>query len=441
MKQKNLKFSVALTIMLAAATSIFAQTFSGSGTESDPYMITSAEELALLSDLMYDTGYAAAYYELANDIDLSEYGEEYNYGRGWLPIGHPSQPFKGVFNGNGKVITGLYTNTTQDYIGLFGYVEGGTIENIGLENVNITGNWLVGGIAGSCSGNGVSATGTISRCYVTGTVTGNWYNYPEVGGIAGQVVFGSVAHCYSTATVTGAGTNVGGIAGQVNASSSVTLCYSTGVISGTDWVGGIASDVSNSSILSDCIALNPKITTTGTHFGRITSWVSDASLSGNLAFNGMLNPSGDTEWYNIAPDNLDGANISGSAILADGTLGGKFTSADGWTTEDGKLPGLFGKTLDMPEHLTNGSGIKQLEITNYEWRIENGQLIISLPNPSKGGAYEAKVDIFDVMGKKAGTFLISPSFGWSRGEVNISHLPNGIYFLKVNNKTVKVIKN
>jgi len=57
------------------------------------------------------------------------------------------------------------------------------------------------------------------------------------------------------------------------------------------------------------------------------------------------------ETYN-AHDNLNGADITAAEILADGTLDGLFgNDGDPWTVEDGKLPGLFGETVDMPEHL------------------------------------------------------------------------------------------
>jgi len=39
-------------------------------------------------------------------------------------------------------------------------------------------------------------------------------------------------------------------------------------------------------------------------------------------------------------------------LKTDGALGGLFTAANGWTVENGKLPG-FGEAVDFPEHLNN----------------------------------------------------------------------------------------
>jgi len=59
---------------------------------------------------------------------------------------------------------------------------------------------------------------------------------------------------------------------------------------------------------------------------------------------------GVTVSYGTASDK-NGANISIGEINNDGTIKGIFTGAGGWTTQNGRLPGLFGNTVAMPEHL------------------------------------------------------------------------------------------
>ncbi|MDR2578154.1 MAG: hypothetical protein LBC70_05000 [Chitinispirillales bacterium] len=51
------------------------------------------------------------------------------------------------------------------------------------------------------------------------------------------------------------------------------------------------------------------------------------------------------------PNSETGLRISAEDIRSDGTIGGRFTSDGGWATEDGKLPGLSGSPLELPEHL------------------------------------------------------------------------------------------
>jgi hypothetical protein len=65
----------------------------------------------------------------------------------------------------------------------------------------------------------------------------------------------------------------------------------------------------------------------------------------------MINPNGGRTWEYKGLDEKDGADITLQSIMADGTLGGRFTTANGWTVKNGKLPGLFGNTVDIPAHL------------------------------------------------------------------------------------------
>ena len=112
---------------------------------------------------------------LMNDIDLSGY-------ENWDPIGRSqtgsfSEAFQGTFNGNGYVIKNLTINRPdEEYVGLFGYTNGANIENVGLENVNVTGGSKVGGLAGTSI-----TSGEMSNCYATGSVRGE----DNVGGLAG----------------------------------------------------------------------------------------------------------------------------------------------------------------------------------------------------------------------------------------------------------------
>ena len=104
------------------------------------------------------------------------------------------------------------------------------------------------------------------------------------------------------------------------------------------------------------------------------------------------------------------------------------------------------KTLDVGIKELQGDEVTKLRVYPNP---TTGQLTISLPNPSEGGAYTAEsVEIYDVAGRKTSP---NPSFGGelapsllerAGGEVllDVSHLPAGMYFLKVNNQVYKFIK-
>jgi len=92
----------------------------------------------------------------------------------------------------------------------------------------------------------------------------------------------------------------------------------------------------------------------------------------------MLNGEGTTEWNNIGEDQIDGEDISAEDIHADGTFDGRFTAENGWTTQNGKLPGLFGYAEDMPAHLSY-TPVPPTIITS------------SLPNGETGEEYEERL--------------------------------------------------
>jgi len=77
----------------------------------------------------------------------------------------------------------------------------------------------------------------------------------------------------------------------------------------------------------------------------------------------------------------------------------------------------------------------------------SGELKVSLPNPSEGGAYKAweemNIEVFDVFGRRMS--IAHPSLRGGLGGLDLSHLPSGIYFLKIQTETGvvvrKVVKN
>ena len=106
----------------------------GDGSASNPYLISSPEDLALLAELVNagNATYIDSNYDVTNDIDLSGYSN-------WVPIGNANYPFTGIFNGSGHTITGMMINAPQtDYQGLFGYIENAEIRYVGIRDVDVT---------------------------------------------------------------------------------------------------------------------------------------------------------------------------------------------------------------------------------------------------------------------------------------------------------------
>ncbi|MBQ3534329.1 MAG: InlB B-repeat-containing protein, partial [Clostridia bacterium] len=167
--------------------------------------------------------------------------------RVWTPIGGSSGSYAGTFDGANHTVSGLYFNNSKTrFVGLFGFVNVGTVKNVGIIDSYLCGSDYVGGVVGEI-------IGTITNCYNTGSIMGT-YNF--VGGIVGWNFSSStVTNCYNTGAVTGNGNRVGGVAG--GNSATITNCYNIGAVTGSDYVGGIVGwdnegTVTNSYYLSGC---------------------------------------------------------------------------------------------------------------------------------------------------------------------------------------------
>lgn len=199
---------------------------------------------------------------LDNDIDLSDID--------WTPIGTESRPYTGTFDGGTYTITGLTVNQTRENVGLIGCIgSNGTVKNVKLENVNITGDgYFVGGVAGT-------NYGTIENCSVDGTLTNNRH---YLGGVVGNN-YGSIIGCSSSGTITGTSPNVGGIGGQ-SVGGTIMACYSVANIKGRSSSGGVLGQTNRETVVIACYHAKGNVTgeqsrmiggVIGWNYGKVTA--------------------------------------------------------------------------------------------------------------------------------------------------------------------------
>ena len=196
----------------------------GTGTILDPYQVATAKHLDNVRNHL-----SSHFIQTAN-IDLGV--APWNVGEGWKPIWKketsiPSLAFKGSYNGNFYKITGLTINRPEvDHQGLFGVVYStGHLANIGLENINIEGDSRIGGLVAENSG-------TIEKCYATGSVSG----IVLVGGLVGFNT-ATITESYSNTIVKGKGSPTGGLAGSNI--GTIMNSYATGSVDGMPNIGGL----------------------------------------------------------------------------------------------------------------------------------------------------------------------------------------------------------
>ena len=261
----------------------------GDGTESNPYQISNAAELALLHEKMVSDAennkadYEKAHYILTDNISVNDVtnfdnweneGPEYS----WMPIGFGILgDFEGVFDGNGYTVSGLYINTncgtaekheTSGFYGLFSDVNG-TVKNVSIDKsyFAVSGNtcW-VGGVAGSLSDEAVvenCSSSVVIQGYdaTCGGIVGGAGGGVDTGivdeGEEREIRYSKISNCSFSGTITQVREDgmsyIGGIVG--GSSGNIEGCVNNGTINfagdNVDAVGGIVGRMSEGTI-SDC---------------------------------------------------------------------------------------------------------------------------------------------------------------------------------------------
>ena len=222
---------------------------SGSGTESDPFLIFNPVQL---NDVRNSVGYSGVYYKLMSDIDMTEWIAENNPQQGWQPIGNLSSMFKGTFIGNGKKITGLTINrSTTDYVGFFGYVHSAKITDLTIEG-NVVGNYDTGGIFGKAN------VSEINNCRFIGNITGNG----RVGGIVGYSMLSNINNTHFSGKITG-GWQCGGVIGRADLKPVDSVMSADGCV-----FGDFNANIKISNVSANC-----DITSTSDCIGGVVGYL------------------------------------------------------------------------------------------------------------------------------------------------------------------------
>lgn len=336
----------------------------GSGTETDPFLIATAEDL---DSIDLDPNDFYSHFKMTSDIDLSGYtGDQFNI------IGDNNNPFMGVFDGNGHTISnftyqgadyssvGLFSvvgiwndynsllieiknltllnpdvNTANNYVGaLIGHCEHATVKNCTVTNCNISGAESTGGISGY--------NGIFINCHVTGTVNGENY----VGGIAGE--YGSLANCSASGNVTGQD-YVGGLIGREGA--TIACSKVSGAITGNQYVGGLTG---NSTIIYNSY--------------------SDANVNGSDKVGGLAGINEDSITNSYSTGSVNGLTNTGALVGYDNS--GSYDNCFFNTDVNPSMPGIPNSADPNVTGKTTAQMQTQSTFTNAGWdftgEYENG---------------------------------------------------------------------
>ncbi|MFA5764423.1 MAG: GLUG motif-containing protein [archaeon] len=285
-------------------TFIAASPFSiGSGTSLDPFQIDSCEKLQAIGA---NSSTKTKYYILNQNIDCQTAthtgGALWNSGDGFLPI----SSFSGIIDGNNNAISNLFINrSSSDNIGLIG--NGGTIRDVNLIDVDITGGNYVGG--------GIGRDGTAINLYVSGSVNSGLC----AGGICG--CFCNVSSSINAANIYGTGQAIGGITGYL-VSNTVTNSYNLGTVSGTEYVGGITGYAEGASLIENSYNKGNITGTSGLgetggiaghNASNITYCYNTGTITGTTAVGGIIGNNAGGTIYN---------SYNSGSIIGNSNLGG-----------------------------------------------------------------------------------------------------------------------
>ena len=233
-------------LLLSAAhpgSILMAQFAGGSGTESDPFRVETADQLQSVRN------HAHRHFLQSADIDAGTIPD-------FIPIGDYPNPFSGTFDGDGYTISGLTIELCPVcpglYVGLFGRIFSGQIRNVHIQNADVSGRDNVGILAGYNAGDirSSSASGTVSGRDHTGGLVGwnegsithsrtdaNVNGSMSVGGLSGYNS-GTIDDSYARTDVKGS-YETGGLAGVNERSGIITASYASGPVAGESLTGGL----------------------------------------------------------------------------------------------------------------------------------------------------------------------------------------------------------
>ena len=202
------------------------------GTQDDPFVVKSAEDLSNLIKLLISG--RMNYVIMEDDVDMEGVTD-------WTPLFNIEDQSNGYpyidFDGRNHVIRNLTSNTdgAYDYCGVFG-VLCGNVRNLGVENANVTCTGGTGILAGYLGHSSYGRTCYIENVWVTGKITASGY----CGGMFGNVANEShITNCYANVEVNGSTDLTGGIIGRVRAKVVMTQVYAAGTINrGGGIIGG-----------------------------------------------------------------------------------------------------------------------------------------------------------------------------------------------------------
>ena len=211
------KKKILMMLALLCAVVQGAGAWDGSGTQADPYQISSADDWnALASAVDGGESYSGTYFKLTKDIDKVE----------TMVGSSKDKAFKGYFYGNGKTLAAYY-NTSEPYTAPFRYINGATITDLTVDGIIWTSAQFAGGLVSVANGSNF-----IAGCRISVAMYSEVNGEGSHGGVVAHIDGGltTIDNCLFDYWLLGSETtNCGGFVGWCNTNSGasvmITNCF------------------------------------------------------------------------------------------------------------------------------------------------------------------------------------------------------------------------
>ena len=362
------------------------KTFTLSLLNNDTICIYDAETLRWVSEQCNcGTTFEGYCIKLMNDITLPE-----NVPNNMTSIGkYPNYPFKGTFDGNGKLIYNLYIDQPNTpYQGFFGYTLNANLYNVGLVNITASGRNYTGGMVA------YAANTNMRDCYVNG---GTLFALSYCGGLVGYQEQGT--------------------------NSIISGCYNTCEVTGNNYVGGLIGFSNYSTVRNSYVA--GRVAAQGEPVGAIIGGANEVLMYYcyfSIELTGQTNAIG---WNNIGKDGGEG-----------------MTNAQ---MRDPQFVNTLNQNLATPvwmadyaTHINNGFPIIKWQRpgSGVEEHDAAKSYISLYPNPAKAfvsiqsddpSVSLKHIEVYDVTGRK----VMSEELDGQNQDLSVAKLLSGVYYVRV----------
>ncbi len=345
----------------------------------------------------------AGTYQLGTDLSMaataSNSGEVWNAG-GFSPIGDAMTYFTGSFDGQSHTITNLTINRSSVLgVGLFAFTQNATISNVGLSGGTVTGKSYVGPLIGYMTG------GSVTSAWSSATVSSTDTTGLDIGGLVGANYSGTISRSYATGNVTGAGYQIGGLVGYNVDGGVISQSFASGNVSGTNATGG-------GGYIGGLVGANGWNTSPGSAGGTISQSFATGTVTG------AYGPVGGLVGHNagsIVDSYAQGAVTNSSNTQTGGLVGQNYSSgtittsyATGYTHNSGGsvVGGLVGSNANTASAIT--SSYWNIETTGQATGVGAGlgsatarttaQLQGSLPAGFSGAVWSTGTGLYPYLG-------------------------------------------